>query len=991
MSLQPAAHCVQVRIRQGQRDVAGEQVQALAHDLGLDTGSVRVSRLYALNLPISIDELTTIAPIALADGIVEAASIDTVTAQGACHVLIGRQAGVTDDEGRTAQQVLATALDRQHGWPDTQHVFAQRLYDIQNPLTEEQLVRLGTALGNRLVDRIAYGTGVHVQVWAPLVVAEPTHALRHIDLNIGDLALMELSRANCWHLNLVELKAIRSHFAAMAAQRVTSGLASQPTECEMEILAQTWSEHCKHKEFNADIDFFHNGTSRPVHSLFKTFIRGATEVIRDKYQQIGQDWMLTVFSDNAGVVELDADHLFVLKVETHNSPSALDPVGGAMTGVLGNNRDAFGTGKGGARLLFNTNVLCFGPQDYAKPLLSGQLHPARIARGVVHGVEQAGNKSGVPTVNGAIVFDERFSGKPLVFCGTGAIMPRHYPNGPSWQKDIAVGDHIVVIGGRVGRDGIHGATFSSGTLDDKVSSSVVQIGSPFVQKMASDFMTEACALGLVSGCTDNGAGGLSSSVGELAQATGGAAIELAQVPLKYMGLQPWEILLSESQERMTLAVRPADLGELLQLARRREVEATAIGMFNQSGELHATYAGESIARLSLNFLHNGVPQKHMLAEWTDRAPLPVGPLSLDLGATLLALLARPNICSREAVIRQYDHEVKGKTVVKPLMGRSGLAPQDAAVVRAGFTGWHGVAVSSALCPKFGDLDPYAMACGAFDEAIRALVAVGVRLPLLGEQPSWSACDNFCVPNSAYDPVHNPDGKQKLGKLVRMCEALYDMSTFFDVPMTSGKDSMKNDFVADGVQISVPPTVLFTLVARMPDVRTAVTSEFKYVGDQVFLVGATYDELGGSELLTMLSQTGGAVPAVRKEQAKQSYLRLMAAHAERLVVSAHDCSDGGLAVALAECCIGGEFGAAIDVAPLGGQASLPALVFGESHSRIVVSVRASDAPRFAELLDDSATLLGQVTADLTLCIHFETELKCALSVADLTAAWRQEVL
>ena len=302
MSSQPAAHCVQVRIRQGQRDVAGERVQALAHDLGLDTGSVRVSRLYALDLPISIDELTTIAPIALADGIVEAASIDTVTAQGACHVVIGRQAGVTDDEGRTAQQVLATVLDRHHLWPDTQHVFAQRLYDIQNPLTQEQLVRLGTALGNRLVDRIAYGNGVHVQVWAPLVMAEPTHALRHIDLDIGDLALMELSRANCWHLNLVELQAIRSHFVAIAAQRVANGLSNQPSECEMEILAQTWSEHCKHKEFNADIDFSHNGTSRPVNSLFKTFIRGATEVIRNKYQQIGQDWMLTVFSDNAGVV-----------------------------------------------------------------------------------------------------------------------------------------------------------------------------------------------------------------------------------------------------------------------------------------------------------------------------------------------------------------------------------------------------------------------------------------------------------------------------------------------------------------------------------------------------------------------------------------------------------------------------------------------------------------------------------------------------------------
>lgn len=990
MFLRPAAAFVQVTVRAGMRDLAAEKVQRLAAELGFDVGVVAVSRIYAIAAAISDNSLLAVAGNALADAVVEQASAGALTGQSTEYLLISRLPGVTDDEGKTAQMVLSTALP-QGIFGDEQQVFAQRLVAIGRELSAAQRQALVVALSNPLIERAQFGAGLPQVIEVPVFVASTATMTATVSLDGDDATLVALADERCLHLSVPEMRAIAQHFRDIAPQRSAMDLSLDPTDCELEIFAQTWSEHCKHKEFNALIAMNCEGRSYQVDSLFNSYIRGATSAIRAKYAAIGQDWMLTVFSDNAGVVELDDASLFVLKVETHNSPSALDPVGGAMTGVLGNNRDAFGTGKGGASLLFNTNVLCFGPKNYAKPLLLGQMHPARIASGVVDGIAQAGNKSGVPTVNGAVIFDERYAGKPLVYCGTGAIMQRQYANGASWQKEIRPGYRIVTVGGRVGRDGIHGATFSSGELHGDMSSSVVQIGSPFAQKMVSDFMEQACKLGLVASCTDNGAGGLSSSIGELAQASGGAEVELARVPLKYQGIEPWEILLSESQERMTLAVLPSDLAALLQLASDREVQATDIGAFTASGYLDVRHNGQRLACLNLQFLHHGVPRKHLTAQWFTPKLSEPPPFAFDLTATLLALLASPMICSREPIIRRYDHEVKGKTIVKPLMGETGTAPQDAAVVRAGFDSWVGVAVSSGICPKFGDIDPYAMACGAFDEAVRSLVSVGVRLPLLGESPSWSACDNFCVPDSVYHATNNPDGAEKLGKLVRMSEALYDMSTFFDVPMTSGKDSMKNDFRADGVKISVPPTLLFTMVARMPDVRRAITSEFKAVGDVIFLVGATLDELGASEFYRHFGHLGANVPQVRPADAKRCYLGIMAAQSSDLIVSSHDLSDGGLALALAEACLGGALGADIDVSAVGADLSLAAQLFSESHSRLLVSVRAEHTTAFSALLGADAVRIGTVAANATLRIAAGGQALCAIDVAALTGAFRSEVL
>ncbi|MDB5270288.1 MAG: phosphoribosylformylglycinamidine synthase, partial [Hymenobacter sp.] len=679
--------------------------------------------------------------------------------------------------------------------------------------------------------------------------------------------------------------------------------------------------------------------------------------------------------------------LFVWKVETHNSPSAIDPYGGAITGILGNNRDPLATGIGGARLLFNTNVLCFGNPEFEGQLLTGQLHPRRILEGVRKGIEDGGNKSGVPTVNGAIVFDDRYAGKPLVYCGTGAVMPMQFAGLDSWEKKIDAGDRIIMAGGRVGKDGIHGATFSSIELDETAPATAVQIGSPITQKLAMDFLMLAARRGLLKCSTDNGAGGLSSSVGELAGISGGAVVELERVPLKYPGLRPWEIFVSESQERFTLVVEPGKMAEITALGQEMEVELTDIGHFTADGFLDVRFDGAPVARLNMHFLHEGVPRKILEAEWTKPAAAePEIPTATDYTETLTQLLGSLNICSRESVIRQYDHEVKGRTIVKPLMGATGQAPQDAAVVRFNFESWEGVAVSNGIIPRYGDLDAYHMSAGAFDEGVRQIIAVGGKLPNLtpGDGIFWSVNDNFCVPDSVYDPVINPDGKQKLAKLVRMCEALRDATAAYCIPLTSGKDSMKNDFKADGVKISVPPTVLYSMTAKMEDVRRAITSDFKQADDVVYLLGETHDELGGSEFYALHGQLGANVPKVDFEKAKALYTLVGQANDQALIQSCHDLSDGGLAVALAETTFGYGYGATVELPESG--LPLATQLFSESHSRFLATVAPEDAVAFEQLLGNRATRLGHVTLDGQLTVRHAGQTVISANTATLRAAW-----
>jgi len=989
-------HTIQLTLKPGQHDGDGQRVaEAAARHLGLATGRVRSAALYTVRYPLTETQLHDFATRCLADPVLHDVRLNELTATPgfATYILVARRPGVTDDEGTSAQNALADLLNEPLD-VHTQHIFSKKLYLLENDLPETDLRRIAEELlGNKLINWLEVGRvadGIRDYTPRPGGGAEAITEVVSLT-GLSDAALQQLSKDNIYALNLEEMRAVRDYFAApeTQAERQAAGLPADPTDCELEIIAQTWSEHCKHKEFSALINYkdLATGEVKQVDSLFKTYIKDATSEVDRQLRANGNDWLVKVFSDNAGAVRINADSLFVWKVETHNSPSAIDPYGGAITGILGNNRDPLATGIGGARLLFNTNVLCFGNPEYDGPLLTGQLHPRRILEGVRKGIEDGGNKSGVPTVNGAIVFDDRYAGKPLVYCGTGAVMPMQFAGLDSWEKKIDAGDRIVMAGGRVGKDGIHGATFSSIELDETAPATAVQIGSPITQKLAMDFLLLAARRGLLKCSTDNGAGGLSSSVGELAGISGGAVVALEKVPLKYPGLRPWEIFVSESQERFTLVVEPGKMAEITALGQEMEVELTDIGHFTADGILDVRFDGAPVARLNMAFLHEGVPRKVLEAEWTKpEASEPEIAASPDYTDTLTQLLGSLNICSRESVIRQYDHEVKGRTIVKPLMGATGQAPQDAAVVRFNFESWEGVAVSNGIIPRYGDLDAYHMSAGAFDEGVRQIIAVGGKLPNLtpGDGIFWSVNDNFCVPDSVYDPATNPDGKQKLAKLVRMCEALRDATAAYCIPLTSGKDSMKNDFKADGVKISVPPTVLYSMTAKMEDVRRAVTSDFKQADDVVYLLGETYDELGGSEFYALHGALGANVPQVRFEQAKALYTLVGEANERALIQSCHDLSDGGLAVALAEATFGYGYGAEIDLPETG--LALPTLLFSESHSRFLATVAPEDVVAFEGVLGRRATRLGRVTPDGQLSVRHAGQAVIGANTAVLRAAW-----
>jgi len=440
---------------------------------------------------------------------------------------------------------------------------------------------------------------------------------------------------------------------------------------------------------------------------------------------------------------------------------------------------------------------------------------------------------------------------------------------------------------------------------------------------------------------------------------------------------------------MTLVVEPNKVDELFRLAQKMEVEVTHIGDFTDNGFLDIRFDNQCIAYIDMDFLHNGVPQKKMIAEWKKPPNISVDYQEfdqLDLNKITQNLLADFNIRSREPIIRQYDHEVQGKSIIKPLMGQ-GQAPQDAAVLRFGFDSYEGIAVSNGIDPKFSDLDPYEMSCGAFDEGIRQIISVGGQLPNMKKNDDifWSVNDNFCVPDSAYDPIGNPDGKSKLGQLILMAEGLYDMSTFFDIPLTSGKDSMKNDFKADGVKISIPPTILYSMTAKIQDVRQTVTSDFKQAGDLIYQLGETYDELGGSTFFEKINISGGLAPKVRKQNAKELYLAIMKANQEKLIASSHDLSDGGLIVTLAESAMDAQLGADIQLNPLGDDSPIIHL-FSESHSRFVVTIRPEHQARFEEILDNRAFLIGIVTAHPELIIRTKSEVLISQNLEQLMDAW-----
>ena len=857
-------------------------------------------------------------------------------------VQVGMLPGVTDNVGRTAWRGLEDML----GGATDGEVYTSSLYLLEGDLDYSDVERLvQDYLANPLVHRwritsaADWRDGPEAFLPPPVAGTDRRPRVNSVPLDLDDESLLRLSQEGLLALNLSEMKAIQAYIGDphRRARRQAYGIGPSATDVELETLAQTWSEHCKHKIFQSTIEYEdEHGTCTTIRSLFKHYIVGATE-------EIGQrvDWLRSVFHDNAGVISFNEEWNLVMKVETHNTPSALDPYGGAITGILGVNRDPFGTGLG-CRLLFNTDVLCFAPPDYSHRLPGRLLHPRRIFEGVHRGIKDGANQSGVPDVNGAVVFDERFSGKPLVFCGTGGLMPARIGGEPAHLKEARAGDYVVMVGGRIGKDGIHGATFSSMELDETSPSSAVQIGDAITQKNMFDMLLEARDRRLYRCITDNGAGGLSSSVGEMARFSNGCELHLERAPLKYPGLDPWEILVSESQERMTLAVPPSQLERFMALAARREVEATVLGTFTDTGLFHVRYDGETVALLEMDFLHEGLPDMRLQARWQPPSwEEPDIACPADLTDSLLQLLGRFNICSKEWMIRQYDHEVQGASVVKPLVGAHSDGPGDAAVLRPLPESMEGVIVANGICPRYSDIDTYHMAANAIDEAVRNVIAVGGRLGHI------AGLDNFCWPDPVLSPG-TPDGPYKLAQLVRANQALYDCCTAYGVPCISGKDSMKNDYQVGDTKISVPPTLLFSVVARMPDVGRAVTMDAKRAGDLVFVLGETRDELGGSEYYAMQGAVGNSVPRVDTQAARSLYEALADAMDRGLVNACHDCSDGGFAVAAAEMAFAGDLGMNLDLRSMPRAADVTrndTLLFSETASRFVVTVPAARAEAF----------------------------------------------
>ncbi|MCZ6554322.1 MAG: AIR synthase-related protein [SAR324 cluster bacterium] len=904
------------------------------------------------------------------------------------YVEVGFRPGVTDNVGRTAQESLEYRLGRP--LRPGHHVHSSAGYFFHGDLSREQVEALaGEWLANDLIQQVTILSQADWRERRDELFRLPrvalTAAVRVETVPLGEgLALVALSRERLLALEPAEMEAIRGYFAQpdVRRERERAGLGPDPTDVELEVLGQTWSEHCKHKIFNAEIVYREaGGEPETIRSLFDTYIRGTTERVRRAQGE--RDWCLSVFVDNAGVVKFDDDWSIVFKVETHNSPSALDPYGGALTGIVGVNRDPFGTGRG-AELLFNTDVFCFASPFYDEALPPRLLHPRRIYEGVRLGVEHGGNKSGIPTINGSVTFHERFLGKPLVFCGTGGLLPAEIGGRPGHEKWVNSGDRIVMVGGRIGKDGIHGATFSSLELSAASPVSAVQIGDPIVQKKMFDFLLAARDRGLYNAITDNGAGGLSSSVGEMATLCGGAELHLDRAPLKYPGLQPWEIMISESQERMTLAVPAERLEALVALARRMEVEATDLGAFDGSGKLRALYEGRTVLELDMDFLHGGVPTLHIQARWEPPAiEEPEPPPPADLGRALLAVLGRLNVCSKESIVRRYDHEVQGGSVVKPLTGAQDDGPSDAAVIRPVLGSRRGLAIAHGICPRYSDIDTHAMAANAVDEAVRGIVAVG------GDPERIAGLDNFCWCDPLPSPT-NPDAPYKAAQLVRAARALAETCEAYGIPLISGKDSMKNDYVWEEGRISSPPTLLFSAVGIVEDVSRAVTMDLKSAGDRVYLIGETRRELGGSEYYAHLGLLGASVPRVAPERARRWYLALARAMAQGLVRSAHDCSDGGLAVTLAETAFAGALGLDVD---LGGLAEaeglrLDELLFSETPSRLVVSVAPGNAQPFEALLSElPCHLVGEVTGGGRLRIFTHGEARCDSALAELKEAWQ----
>ncbi len=947
-------------------DAEGESILRKASDyFNFSLQKVRVIHVLTIDARLGKDELEAIRREIFTNPVTQLSSYEPVARDFDWIIWVGFRPGVRDTAGSVAMEAITDYLD--YSFSDDEAVYTSKIYQINAPeLTREDVEQIAKELlANdtiqqwKIFPRAKWDEKNGIGIIIPRVILnrEPTVTVFPLESD-EELARLSAERNLALHPN--DIPVIRKYFLdpEVRESRKKVGL-FYPTDVELEYISQARSDHCNHNTFRGKFHYsdLSTGEKVVVDNLFKTCIEKPTLELQKK-----KDWVISVLWDNAGVAKFDDENNYVITGETHNSPSNIEAYGGALTGIVGVYRDPMGTGKG-AKLIAGMYGYCVGPRDYDADL-KPRLHPRRLLDGIIEGVRDGGNKSGIPTPFGNLLFHPSYLGKCLVYVTAVGIMPATIHGKPSHEKTTSDGDLIVMCGGRVGKDGIHGVTASSEIYSEHTPAGHVQIGDPYTQKKMHDFLLEARDEGLIEFITDNGGGGLSSSVGESARFSGGAYVELDRVPLKYEGLDQWEIWVSESQERMTVAVKPENWERFETLSKKHAVESTVIGKYTSNGKLHITYEGKTCAYIDIDFLQAGFPQWEFEAEWKSPEQRglsePVLSTPSDYRKLFHEFLSSPNICSREWITRQYDHEVQGTSVIKHLGGRRRDVPNDAAVLCPILGSTRGLALTQAINPTYSAIDTYWMIAATIDEAVRRLIAVGAQFDKIG------GVDNFCWPNIQYDPINNPDGKYKAAQLVRANWALRDICEAYEIPLLSGKDSMYIDGNLPGRygekhKVSGLPAMQFTASGIVKDVRLCQTMDFKKEGEAIYVLGNTGDELGGSEYYCFLGYTGLNVPKLDPQQTIPLYRALQAAMEEKLVTSCKSINRGGLGVSIALAAFAGEVGAELDLGRVPTNESLTSekILFSESCGRFIVTVSRDKRGEFESLMADlPVSLVGQ---------------------------------
>ncbi|MBF0573909.1 MAG: phosphoribosylformylglycinamidine synthase subunit PurS [Desulfamplus sp.] len=1016
-------------------EAKGLQKKALEY-FNIDIQDGRTVNLVTIEADLSQKELQAIKDEILTNPVIQVSSLITTVENRQSYIShrylapdsplnidfdwciwIGFRPGVRDNAGSTAMEAIRDLLKRD--FAEGEGVYTSKRYClISKYLIRSDVEKIASELlANPIIQqwkifsKDEWESNKNSILTIPKVVLnhEPSFQILNIE---SDEALEKISNQRNLALNPRDIPVIREYFLNDNVRKARknavddnkSSLAEGPTDVEIEYISQSRSDHCNHNTFRGIFKYHDPTTGETVveDNLFKKYIQEPTLKLKDE-----KDWVVSVLWDNAGVGSFDDKHNYVITGETHNSPSNMEAYGGAITGIVGVYRDPMGTGLG-SRLIMGSYGFCVGPIDYNGPLKAA-LHPRRLLDGVVEGVKDGGNKSGVPTTFGQTLFDEGYMGKSLVFVTALGIMPKEINGKPSHEKKTEAGDFIVMSGGRVGKDGIHGVTASSEVLSENTPAGHVQIGDPYTQKKMHDFLLIARDEGLFGFITDNGGGGLSSSVGESAMISNGCEVWLDKVPLKYEGLDMWEIWVSESQERMTIAVKPENIERFMELSKEHEVESTVIGKYTNTGKLHIKYQDKTCAWVDMDLLEKGFPKWEFDAVWIPPAqrrltePVLKEPRycsSLisettaiksgdsnntsigDINALICDMMARLNICSKEWITRQYDHEVQGGSVIKPLVGINRDVPSDASVIRPVLNSLKGVAFSQSLFPWYSKIDAFHMMSCTIDEAVRRIISVGGTLSHIG------GVDNFCWPDIQYHPTKNPDGKFKAAQLVRACRALKEACIEYTIPLLSGKDSMYVDGYLQGkygesIKVSALETVQFSVTSVIDDITKCVTLDPKCSGDLIYVLGETSNELGASEYYELLGKVGLNVPQVNFEKFKVIYKALEKAISSRIVASCHAVGRGGLAVHFALSSIACRLGMEIDLSKvpvsrsvLGTKDSIDktisrsdsaesinnsTLLFSESAGRFIVTVAPENRSTFEKLFKGTACeCVGNVT-------------------------------